>query len=166
LFSISEQHQTRRRFRKKALQQNMEHLLEALLVLLRSNVDPGAGKEHFSSYDDFCAWAFENLLHVQGVVSAASMQQFLSQACAEGDPDISRSALVLPKVGPADFLSLPLETARLREAEGGLALPQLCLTSSAACVAQLQVTLCQSMQTIASIADCQATGPAGLATSP
>jgi hypothetical protein len=94
------------------------------------------------------------------------MQQSLAQACAEDDPDINRPAQMLTKLGPANFLSLPLETARLRETEGGRALPQLCLTSRAAFVAQLQVTLCQSMQAIASIAECQATGPVGLATSP
>jgi hypothetical protein len=91
------------------------HLLEALLLrgsltrrfgFLVRNVDPGVGKEHFSSYGDFCVWAFENLLHVQGVVSAASMQQSLSQACAEGDPDISRSGL-----GPIGLANSPLAMA-------------------------------------------------------
>jgi hypothetical protein len=112
------------------------HLLEAGLGSLTRrfgflvrNVNPCIGREHFSGYDNFCVWALENLLHVKGVVSADSMHQHLSQACAEGDPDISTSALMPPKHGPEDFLSLPLAAARLREAEGGLALPQLHLTA-------------------------------------
>ena len=152
------------------------HLLEALQILRGSltkrfghlvrNVDPEIGRAHFSGYDDFCMWTLESMLQVKGAASAQDMQHSLVQACAASDADCSRAALKLSVLGPDEFKSLPLEAAQLREAEGGLAMPRMCLTSCAAYVAQLQITLAYSIRTVAAVADWQTTGLGDVAASP
>ena len=132
---------------------------------LARNVDPQIGAAWCAGFDSFCAWTFENILQLEGTVSATDMRRHLESVCRAEDytEGCTDELLRMRIIGPAEGVrDLPLQVSRLQS--GGFALPSMGKVCYAAHVAQLQVTLQPSMEAVMMAANSQ-TAPAGFADS-
>ena len=132
-------------------------------IYLARNVSPRLSAPWMAGFDTLCTWTLERMLSLDGAVSAAELQKFLEEYCSAGDAAAvhRESPLQLKELGHAAFPALPLQLSKLARDSGGLGMPDLSTTCSAAYIAQLQATLAPSYSWLKGLLDLQGMDPIG-----